>query len=254
LVIEINLLLWNCEGLARVCDRMGSIFEKYDVIMLTETFLRKEQSLPGGFYSEHCFASQKKRGRPIGGISIYYKAKLGKLQSKSVTPRFVILNFQNLTIVGSYLNPKMSRIVLDNELRSTIKHISSFQNLIFAGDFNCRLDKKSNKIKVLMDFAIANNLKLANLLPFQSTYVCKNGSSVIDLILLGSKTKRLAFEVQDCKIRKHNIVTSKICVQILSEVGNGYLHMSLVFEWLQALLMIVFYVTFCIISLSVLEL
>jgi hypothetical protein len=67
------------------------------------------------------------------GISIYYNAKLGNLNSYFILDNFVTLNFQNLTIVGSYLNSS----VLASELVSSIKYISNFQNLFFfAGDFN----------------------------------------------------------------------------------------------------------------------
>jgi hypothetical protein len=197
-----------------------SMFDQYDVMILTETFLRKEHCIPG-FYSKQCFASQNGRGRPMRGISIYYNAKLGYLNSHFILENFVILNFHNLTIVGSYLHPNMNSSVLANELVSSIKYISNFQNLIFAGDFNCRLDTKNNKIDAFMDFANLNDLKLANSLPFQSTYVCANGSSVVDLILLGSKIKQLEFKVQDSNFRKHNMVNLKISVQTLShQQGN----------------------------------
>jgi Endonuclease-reverse transcriptase len=218
LLVEINLLLWNCEGLANVCDRMGSIFEKYDVVILTETFLRKEQCIPG-FYSKHCFATHTGRpGRPKRGISIYYNAKLGYLKSHFILENFVILNFQNLTIVGSYLHPKMKPLDVTNELVSTIEHIYNFQSLVFAGDFNCKLNiKRKEKIDALMKFASVNDLKLANSLPFQSTYVGHNGSSVVDLILLGSKIKQLDFKVQNSNFRKHNMVNSKFCVKNLRQ-------------------------------------
>ena len=189
---SLKLGLWNCEGLTNAVD--DAEIANFDIMIFTETFLKKPLHIPG-FYARHVFASQKEAGRPMRGISIYFNSKAGILMNVQYLDNFIILNFKEISIVGCYLIPNLRATTLTDELLSTLKHIANFKNIIFAGDFNCRLDKNDKKVEALLDFMEENDLTLVNDSPYKSTYVCSNGSSVIDLIFKGANIKSKNFKI-----------------------------------------------------------
>jgi hypothetical protein len=214
---EVQMLLWNCEGFEAAKDvfNLKALKKQYDLLIFTETFLTEKTraqdfEIPG-FYTKYIYAlkNDSGRGRPFRGISIYYNAKMGSLINVKKLENFLIINFEFLTVIGTYLNPKIKKDTLLNELLSTLKHIKHFQNLIFAGDFNCRLDKPNDKTETLLDFMEENSMTLANEAPYKCTYVCKQGTSVIDLIFMGTKIKFLNFKIQNVHSRKHSLVSCK---------------------------------------------
>lgn len=211
---ELNCLklgLWNCEGLTKAVDLLdAAAIANFDIMIFTETFLRKPLHIPG-FYARHVFALQKDAGRPMRGISVYFNSKPGNLINVQYLNNFIILNFREITIVASYLAPNMRAATLTDELLSTLRHIANFKSIIFAGDFNCRLDKDNKKIEALLDFMEENDLTMVNEKPYKSTYVCNNGSSVIDLIFKGANVKTSNFSITDTFIRKHMLLSVDLC-------------------------------------------
>jgi len=105
-----------------------NFLQHYDILILVETFLKENLNLRG-FYSRHILATQAARGRPKRGISVYFNAKLGKLINYHRLENFLILNFENITIVGSYLHPDMKPDTVANEMLSTVKFIKIFKAL-----------------------------------------------------------------------------------------------------------------------------
>jgi hypothetical protein len=178
----------------------------FDIMIFTETFLKKPFDIPG-YYARHVFASQKEAGRPMRGISVYFNAKAGNLINVQYLNNFIILNFEEISIVACYLIPNLRPSTLSDELLSTLKHIANFKTLIFAGDFNCRLDKENKKIEALLDFMEVNDLTLVNDFPYKHTYVCNNGASVIDLIFRGADITASNFCVKDTFLRKHRLIS-----------------------------------------------
>jgi exonuclease III len=167
----VSLLLWNCEGLRNIYDTIHlQYFHSFDIILLTETFLLTKFSIPG-FRIENIYATKSDLGRPKHGISIYYNEKLGNLKSSSILQNFVVLNFDHLSVVCSYLNPNLKPDVLWEQLINSMEHVENQKNLIYAGDFNCRIDKKNTKGETILEFANYNDLVLANPTPYQPTYV-----------------------------------------------------------------------------------
>jgi Reverse transcriptase (RNA-dependent DNA polymerase)/Endonuclease-reverse transcriptase len=188
----------------------------FDILIFTETFLKKPFDIPG-FYARHVFASQKEAGRPMRGISVYFNAKTGNLINVQYLNNFIILNFEKISIVACYLIPNLRPSTLSDELLSTLKHIANFKNLIFAGDFNCRLDKDNKKIEALLDFMEVNDLTLVNESPYKNTYVCNNGASVIDLIFRGTDITVSNFSITDTFLRKHRLISVDVSyVKILN--------------------------------------
>lgn len=142
---------------------------------------------------------------------------MGALLNFKKLENFLILNFNTSTVVGTYLNPNLKHDAVLDELMSTTKHIINPQNLIFAGDFNCRLDKDNSKAEALMDFMEENNMTLVNKYPYKSTYICKTGTSVVDLIFSGEKIKGSDFKILDVHNRKHRILSCKFKFQGLTD-------------------------------------
>jgi hypothetical protein len=200
--------LWNVESLSNVYRRFGKYnFPNFDLLILTETFLLKSFSIRG-FYSKHILGFKNNiLGRPMRGVSIFYNAKFGELVSYKCLRNFLILNFSTVSIVGSYLNPNLNCEKLWDQLLNAFQYIDHKENLIFAGDFNCRLDMKAKKGELIMDFAAFNNLKLANTVPLQSTYVSPRGTSVVDLIFCGPNIKHQNFLINDSYLRKHRLLS-----------------------------------------------
>jgi hypothetical protein len=80
---------------------------------------------------------------------VYFNAKTGNLINVQYLNNVIILNFEKISIVACYLIPNLRPSTLSDELLSTLKHIANFKKFIFAGAFNCRLDKDNKKIEAL---------------------------------------------------------------------------------------------------------
>jgi hypothetical protein len=203
-------LLWNCEGLKDSKENLNlEKLREYDIVIFNETMIVKEQQeiLPiPGFYYKVIHASKKDSGRPFRGTIIYYNAKLGKLINHKYLENFIILNFEYVTIVGAYLHPNMKHDTVTDELLSTLQFILHFNNLIFAGDFNCRMDTNNPKKDAILDFMGDNNLALINDFPYKYTYICHNGGSVVDLIFVGRDIKPKGFKIIDLHKKKHRML------------------------------------------------
>lgn len=195
-------------------------FQKYDILVFTETYLLKDRShiinannqdifdgnIPG-FYCKHIFGSKRAEGRPFHGVSVYFNYKAGELLSFKLLKNFLILNFKHFSLVASYLNPKLKEDAIWNQLIESHTHVQHPENLILAGDFNSRFDIPSKKGEQLKDFAEFNNLVLANPLPLQKTFISKKGSSVIDLVFTGKGIKVNNFSVTDSHLRNHSVIS-----------------------------------------------
>jgi hypothetical protein len=181
-------------------------FMTFDILIFTETFLLQNFSIPG-FYNKHLYGCKQDCGRPMRGVSIFYKAKLGKLNRFKILQNTIILNFQNLTIIASYFHPKMTEGEIWAELTDCLEFIDHQESSIFAGDYNCRLDTQNSRGETILDFAKYNDLRLVNSLPFEYTYVTDdNKKSVIDLIFASPNVKFKNFSVNDTFHRKHRIL------------------------------------------------
>jgi Reverse transcriptase (RNA-dependent DNA polymerase) len=141
------------------------------------------------------------------GVSVFYKAKLGHISSFKILENSLIINFHNLSIVASYFEPKMTEDKIWNELTETLKYVENQDRAIFAGDYNCRLDKNYEKRETIQDFVEYNDLRIINTAPLKYTYATDDGrNSVVDLILAGEKIKSLKFRVEETFKRKHRVL------------------------------------------------
>ena len=157
-VAQIKVCSWNVRGLTR--DKldnnvMGSIFAEFDIIILTETWLRKEDELPiEGFvnynYNRKHINSAAKRGS--GGICWYirniFKSYVKPVlhhednlvwfsvtQNLSSKTRPVALGAVYFPPIGSIYNCDKSYFAM---LEQDCLHLMDKFDIIICGDFNAR--------------------------------------------------------------------------------------------------------------------
>jgi Endonuclease-reverse transcriptase len=111
-----------------------------------------------------------------------------------------------VTIVGAYLHPNMKHDTATDELLSTLQFLLNFNNLIFAGDFNCCMDTNNPKKDAILDIIGDNNLALINDFPYKYTYICNNGGSVVDVIFVARDIKPKVFKIIDLHKKKHRML------------------------------------------------
>jgi hypothetical protein len=217
----IKLLLFNIEGIKNVYDLMGDkYFKNFDVLIFTETFATSYFQIPG-FYSVSLLGTKHDRGRPMRGVSVYYNSKLGHLQNFHILENSVVLNFNNVTIIASYLPPKLTCDSVWEEFNQALNLSTNQDSLIYAGDFNCRIDTKNNKGELVFELCDFNELKLENPTPYEKTYVASKGSSTIDLILTSKNIIGNSFSIVDTHFRKHRAIEFNFNVQITTTMTKA---------------------------------
>lgn len=204
---NLNLLLWNVEGLKHLKAATQEIFwNNFDVGITTETFLTEPLIFPN-FYSVHALAKPKERGRPEGGVTCIYKDILGKIKEKHIEENTVILKTERVAIIGLYISPAQG---IDDAIEQIIKAISwvkNEENVILAGDLNCRIDKPNHKTELVLEllqeegFTLINNAK-------DVTYIAPNGTSTIDLVWYRGHSikvckQQIMYSIADAPMRKH---------------------------------------------------
>jgi hypothetical protein len=88
-----------------------------------------------------------------------------------------------------------------DELLSTLQFRSNFNNLIFAGDFNRRMDANNHKKRCNSRFygRWDNKITLMNEFPYKYTYACHN----MMVIFAGKNIKPKRFHIEDFHVKKH---------------------------------------------------
>ena len=209
-------MLWNVEGLTDML-RMGiyCYFEKFDILLLNETFDTQKRDLRA-FYVFDELASKQNVGRPSGGLLLAVKAHLTPkpgYQSKHC----IVVDTLNLVIVCCYFSPTCDIFTLIDEIASCLCSLQLSKPLLFCGDFNARMDTfnsgVSDKSEILNELMEDFGLSLMNNCS-ESTYVCQNGKSVIDLVYSNFRIDSIELE-KDFPIallRKH--IPVKVSVKI----------------------------------------
>lgn len=153
--------------------------EETDVLILTETFLTEKTDITG-FYNIHTYA-QPTAGRPAGGVSCLVKGTMGKLEKTHKGKNLVIVKTTIATIICIYIPPGTTTENTTEIISHAIEQTRNDENVILAGDFNCRIDKPSIKTEILINTLEEEGLRLINKKEMP-TYVAPNGTSVIDLV------------------------------------------------------------------------
>ena len=200
----IKVCSYNCRGLKihrnnnSVCNfNVETILQSYDVVLLQETLLFKEElpllnnfnELFHGTGEAACSLSDNKRsGRPYGGVCVLWRKSIESVitELKFSLDWLVGINIKtnnsNITILCVYL-PYCSAENEDDFLSklSTIYDIitdTECENILVAGDFNANVKYPSSSFgRILIDFCEDSGLSLTTLecLPSESyTYVSES--------------------------------------------------------------------------------
>ena len=210
---QINILLWNVEGLKSALNLAAdNILQKQDILILVETLTTKPIELPG-FYSQHIPATQGARGRPKRGISCYFKPQLGEIISAHQDQNALVINFRNLSIIAIYVEPLSPIEELIATTMSAIRQVTPGNNVILAGDLNCRVDNDNNRSGELLDLMTEEGFILVNKTE-DRTYFAHTGSSTIDLIFFKGRNIKLinhkvCYSEGEAAIKKHCPVEAK---------------------------------------------
>ena len=183
----IKCLLWNVEGKINAIKESPEldIFNDSDIICLTETMDYKGQYHHEGYYSFETLASKQDRGRPIGGIQILAKPHLGpKLIAQS--DNYVLCKMVFGYVACFYFKPMTETDIIIEEITRLVTNLDG--KIIVTGDFNCRVDDSGSRGIALVDACRELGLELINKTD-DPTYICREGSSCIDLIFTNYKSK-----------------------------------------------------------------
>ena len=75
-----------------------------DILIFCETFVQKHWNIDG-FYAVHVLKKSGTEKRPSGGVSYYYNPALGQAKHVETRENTVIVQFNNLQIIGIYTRP-----------------------------------------------------------------------------------------------------------------------------------------------------
>ena len=187
--IKISILLWNVEGFKSVLKMETKGILVSDIIILTETFLT-EPIVIERYYNVHALAKQKERGRPYGGVTCLYNHRIGKIKSIHTEENIIIISTAHLTIAGQYIPPHASLKDTTEILSIVTNYVETEQNVIIAGDLNCRLDKPDYKTIAVVEMMQGIGFNLINKQDLK-TYLAPNGSSAVDIVLIRGKDLKL---------------------------------------------------------------
>lgn len=174
---NIKIGFWNINGLTpeKTSDNVfKNEINKHDIIFLSETWQRGETNesifVPEGFFRRAVpRKSRKKRGRPSGGIAVYFKKSLAKVVSvfdnsnESIIWIKLSKGFAHpqkpVFIAGVYNSPINSKYHKENkfqfftDLENQLKMFQTTDMVIIGGDFNSRVSD-------MPDFIIENEKDL----------------------------------------------------------------------------------------------
>lgn len=172
----LRILNWNIEGFKNVIANSPEkdLFKDTDLIILTETFCTDEQIQIPGYYKIESPAEKPNAGRPKGGIAVFYKPFLSlhqvSIQQNKIQAQSILGN-----ILCYYFHPDTSTEDITEEITQDLSSQDT-QTSIVIGDFNCRIDKHTQKGNTLVQLMQSYGFQLVSN-PNIPTYIAHNGSS-----------------------------------------------------------------------------
>jgi Reverse transcriptase (RNA-dependent DNA polymerase)/Endonuclease-reverse transcriptase len=172
-----------------------NFLKQYDLLLFVETYLLDADYTIEGFKSIHILGRET-GGRPMRGTSLFYNARVGKLKHYEFEDDIIIAYFNHISVICAYLPPDMLENEVQTQLLDILDKVPCKDNLILAGDLNCRIDNPiSLKGQCLIDLADETNLTIANNDFNARTYIVGNKSSTVDVALFGKNISKLEFEL-----------------------------------------------------------
>lgn len=206
-------MLWNTEGARNALSYITQeSIKQFDIILATETFLLESMDIQG-FYAIHSYAKPSD-GRPVGGVSCFFKPTIGKLTDTHNDDNILITRTTKITIVGIYIAPHRSTDDAVETISKAISQVVKDENVVIAGDLNCRLDKPSTKSELVLEILREEGFTLINRKEMK-TYFAYNGASVIDLVFYRGRDIKIesqegVWSSTETTIRKHIPIVTEI--------------------------------------------
>ena len=212
-----TFIFWNIEGMLNATRELNLRAElgKADIYMFVETMDTNALHIFDGFYTYTAPAKKPRRGRPIGGITVTAnKNTIPSLVSSS--SQVVVMSFRYFaergTVLACYFNPLCT---IDEIMTVLMDVLPTTGPCVVVGDFNCKMN--SQKGEMLVEFLDNIGFSLANDTD-TPTYICHNGTSVIDLIF-HREVIVTSFQQLHCQYRKHRPLRLEISNQYIESGG-----------------------------------
>ena len=158
----LRVLTWNAEVLRSAMDLVPeNLINKYNAVILTETFLRIEWSMEH-FYTIHSFATQGPRGHPKGGITCLIKTRLSPFQILSKSSNILVIQTKLCNIIAAYFQMDYDEVDLIDEVTAALNLIPRRDTVVMAVDFNCRINKNHPKAVRVVEAIQKEGLSLIN--------------------------------------------------------------------------------------------
>mgnify|MGYP000563071502 CR=1 FL=1 len=123
-------------------------------------------------------------------MSCFYNGEIEKIKEVLKEENIIVIKAANITIVGLYISPARKVDDAVEQIAKALTNVENEENVIIAGDLNCRLDKPNSKMDIIMELLLAEGYDLINRKE-EITYIAPNGSSIIDLIFYRGKDIKL---------------------------------------------------------------
>jgi hypothetical protein len=114
-------------------------------------------------------------------VSCYYNPALGQAKHVESRENTVMVQFNNLQIIGIYIRPLCSADEVVEAIMFALELTDPEIPNLLAGDVNCRMDRPNSKSQALMEPMEEEGFTLNNAAQTK-TYISHSGSSTIDLI------------------------------------------------------------------------
>ena len=118
-------------------------FQRFDILMFTETFQRDPTSLRH-FYCYETYAKKGERGRPYGGLVVAIKPELKPCLLSSSDYHLTVESCFGYFIC-CYFSPTCDTSLIIDTLEPILNSLDTRKTIIVGGDFNCRVDQKESQ-------------------------------------------------------------------------------------------------------------
>ena len=107
------------------------------------------------------------------------------------------------TIICAYFQPELTAEDIIEELDEAMSKTSRSDQILLAGDLNCRIDIPSKKTNLVIEYLEEEGFHMINT-SSENTYVGPNGTSTIDLVFINDGIKEISQSVlSNITVRKH---------------------------------------------------
>ena len=111
----------------------------------------------------------------------YYNPALGQAKHVERSEHSVIVQLNNLQIIGLYIRPQCSSDQVVEAIMSALKLTDPEIPTLLVGVLNCQMDRMNSKSQALLELMEGEGFTCTNAAQ-TAAYISNNGSSTTDLI------------------------------------------------------------------------